>query len=238
MTRPENVSAVLFGDWHGNQLYANAALQAVAAIDTQVPRVHVGDFGLYPEDRDGSEFLLIVDLVARRQDVIIRVIPGNHEDWSHLVFGDEAFGFSSVDECGFWRSETFPSIRVAPRYLVWEEQGRRFACLSGAASIDYQFRVPGRSWWPQELPSQEDVDALVDLAGSTQIDVLITHDAPTSAIEKLALYPPSRPSGWSSSALEYARISSDLVDQLCGRLAPALHVCGHFHYVMTRDWKN
>jgi len=50
----------------------------------------------------------------------------------------------------------------------------RFGALGGAFSIDWRDRTPGKSWWPQEITTQADVETLGDEA----LDVLVSHEAP------------------------------------------------------------
>ncbi|WP_336794100.1 metallophosphoesterase [Gordonia malaquae] len=224
-------TAVVFGDWHGNEVYARSALAMTSRVQTEALRIHVGDFGLWP-DAPGHHYLASIDREARRQGILLHVVPGNHEGWSHLSVGAAEFGLDGFDDDGFMTSRLYPALRIAPRWAIWERRGTTYACLSGAASIDFQQRVAGHNWWPEEMPTQRDVDDLVDAATGRRIDVFVTHDAPSAAIDGLGLYS-GRPSGWSAAALAYARQSSDLIEQASARLVPTLHLCGHHHVRRT-----
>jgi len=46
--------------------------------------MHVGDFALWP-DRAGRRFLDQVNGHAEESGILIRVTPGNHEDWRYLT---------------------------------------------------------------------------------------------------------------------------------------------------------
>jgi hypothetical protein len=50
----------------------------------------------------------------------------------------------------------------------------RFGAIGGAFSIDWRDRKPGRSWWPEEVTTVDDVERL----GTAPLDVLVTHEAP------------------------------------------------------------
>lgn len=49
-----------------------------------------------------------------------------------------------------------------------------FGALGGAFSIDWRLRTPGRSWWPEEVTTEADVELL----GDAPLEVLLCHDAP------------------------------------------------------------
>ena len=60
--------------------------------------------------------------------------------------------------------------------------------FGGGTSIDRGWRVQGRSWWPQEIPSLEEYDeAIKNLKEhSFKVDFIITH----SCDERALYYPP------------------------------------------------
>lgn len=47
--------------------------------------------------------------------------------------------------------------------------------FGGAFSIDQEHRVPGFSWWEQELPTVAQQNRALDRG---EVDILLTHDAP------------------------------------------------------------
>lgn len=73
------------------------------------------------------------------------------------------------------------SVLHLMRAQIFEIDGRSFFTMGGAASHDRQFRKEGRSWWPEELPSEEELaraDAALDGCGR-RVDYVLTHCAPT-----------------------------------------------------------
>ena len=67
------------------------------------------------------------------------------------------------------------------RGQIFEIDGRSFFTMGGATSHDRQFRKEGRSWWPEELPSEEELaraGAALDGCGR-RVDYVLTHCAPT-----------------------------------------------------------
>jgi hypothetical protein len=225
-----SVHASLFGDWHGNGGFATHAIAIAAQLRPADARfIHVGDMGLYP-GLAGHSYLSEVNAAVARAKRYLYVVPGNHEHWPSLCIGSE-LGFTGYDEHGFLVSATYPRLRVSPRVNVWEWDGLVYASLSGANSIDFQFRTEGRSWWRDESPTDAHVDKLTSLVGERQVDILITHDAPLDAIDAMNLYPRSADaqSWWSPLAVAYARESSRVIGVARARLAPRVHVCGHHH---------
>jgi len=216
-----------FGDWHGSGGYAVHALSIAGLLRPEARFVHVGDMGLWPGSV-GDNYLRDVNHAVDTYGQDLYVVPGNHEHWPSLCIGS-ALGFDDSDEDGFLVTPHYPRLHVAPRVNTWEWDGLLYASLSGANSIDFQHRTEGRSWWPEESPTDDHVDALVDAVDGRRVDVLFTHDAPLDAIEALNLYPSGSNHDWSPQAIAYARESSRVVASARSRLLPRIHVCGHHH---------
>lgn len=152
------------GDVHGNigwfrRLCDLAARQRCDAL------LQLGDFGFWPHAPDGVRFLKHVSHHATRVGVDIYWIDGNHENHDALrELPPGADGFVAVaDRC----------LHI-PRGHRWTWNGVRFGALGGAFSIDWRDRTPRKSWWPEEVTTMADVDAL----GTAPLDVLVAHDAP------------------------------------------------------------
>ena len=59
--------------------------------------------------------------------------------------------------------------------------------IGGAWSIDY--RTEGVSWWRDEELSYEELDKLINIAEIAKPRVMVTHDCPTSVLDKIFGYP-------------------------------------------------
>lgn len=129
-----------------------------------------------------------------------------------------------TDEDGFIVSEFFPHIRIAPRAHVWQWDGVSYATLGGATSIDVEYRLRGKSWWEQEIPTMEEVQYLIDIVDG-KVDVLFTHDGPVEATSKLY----GHGHKLSSHIQEFAEQSGSMVQRAVDELHPVLNVCGHHH---------
>jgi hypothetical protein len=214
------------GDWHGDQVWAQARIESLGerGITTVL---HVGDFGIWPGPT-GKIFLRAVEAACAKRDVILLVVPGNHEDWGRLT----ALWSSQKnrDETGaLLPLRLRDHILLLPRGYRWAMGGRTFVSLGGAPSIDFESRTPGRDWWPDgEMMSRDDVE--LTIAGGPA-DVMITHDSPGPpwCVPKIEAMIRTNPMGWPKRALDYARIGTERVTEAFLGVAPRLLVHGHFH---------
>ena len=156
-----------------------------------------GDFGgvWYGDSRDdaGLNFL-------DSRPFTTAFVSGNHENYDALAAYPQA-------EWHGGRVRTIrPSVLMLERGQVFDLGGRMFFAMGGASSHDIQdgilepdapdflrrfqqlnaqgaaFRVNHRSWWKEELPSEEKyrtAKAMLDKAG-WGVDYIITHCCPSS----------------------------------------------------------
>ncbi len=206
---------LLAGDWHGNVEWAQGCLEVAATSGCQAV-LQLGDFGLWPGREDS--YLDRLDEAARSSAVKLVWIDGNHENH---------------DALDVWRAEADPAGLVimrpnvvwASRGARWEWSGVRFGALGGAVSIDRFLRRAGVNWWPQETPTERDVDRL----GDASLDVLATHAAPG------AVAFPFRPLPLPNDIVEEARRSREMLDEAVRRTRPRLVVHGHHHVRIRAD---
>lgn len=136
-----------------------------------------GDFGYI--SNDGYQEHLFLRFLAEKPYTIC-FVDGNHENFDVL----EAF---PVEEwCGgkahiIRRTrEGVPKVIHLMRGQVFEIEGKRIFTFGGGYSIDKAWRVPYRSWWPREMPSDEEYkEAIANLAAcGNRVDYILTHAAP------------------------------------------------------------
>lgn len=165
-----------------------------------------GDFGIWnntTEERDKFEFLLSLPFT-------ILFVDGNHENFDRL-YGDE---FPLVSFHGGKAHKIQRNVYHLCRGYVFTLENKKFFTFGGAQSHDIrdgildpadfpyrekfldeyynwyvtgkQFRVLGQSWWPQELPSDEEMEfGLKTLReNDNKVDYIITHCCP----QELASY--------------------------------------------------
>lgn len=137
-----------------------------------------GDFGYVSDDSYPERRFL--RYMAEELPYTICFCDGNHENFDLL----DAFELSE------WKGGKVHIIRRdavgTPKVIhlmrgqVYEIEGKKIFTFGGAYSIDKALRVPGRSWWPQEMPNEEEKkEAEKNLeAVGWKVDYILTHTAP------------------------------------------------------------
>ena len=170
--------------------------------------------------------------IRLRKRVLWLTVDGNHENFSRL-FGGE---FPLVEVFGGKAYKIRDNIFYLKRGEIFTIEGSTFLAFGGANSIDkYPTRVPslawgggydmtpgrkeGIDWWPEEIPSKDDVAnacSNLDKAG-WQVDHVITHTCPRSQrnyFQKSPRIPDS---------------TEDMLQELYEKLTFRTWHFGHFH---------
>lgn len=139
--------------------------------------------------------------------IIISDIHGNfnktntilkkNPDKLHIHTGDLGIGFANnqklnyTDNFKFLRgNHDFPEIcKNHPAYLgdygKLTIEDKKIFFVSGAFSIDKQWRIPGVSWWENEELSILDLEKAMEEYIEYKPDVMLTHDGPYQATKQL-----------------------------------------------------
>lgn len=186
------------GDCHGNfQRFGMRYLPGQKAMDRDDYIIVCGDFGFW-SDTPEEEYWL--DWLEKKPFTILWA-DGNHENFARL--NELPVHKWHGGKVHFIR----PHVIHLMRGQLYSIEGCTFFTMGGAQSHDIEdgildpeasdfeetlqrlrdrdrkrFRILGRSWWPEELPSDaEYMEALntLELAG-WKADYVITHCAPTS----------------------------------------------------------
>lgn len=217
---PESETYVAFaGDWHSNGYWAAHAIHRMHAQYPQVRTVlHVGDFGFIPgHQTDG--YLNAVDRACARTHIDrILVTPGNHEHWDNL---QSRFAENPGQPVQF--SERVWALPRGHRFTIG---GRSFLSFGGAASVDFEYRLIGESWWPSEFPSREDVEQAIQ---GGPADMMVTHETINGGTGRVQLALAANPQGWPLAALAYSGMSRMLVTEVWDAVKPAVLIHGHMH---------
>lgn len=202
------------GDWHGNAIYSNAMLRAMAAQGITTV-MHVGDFGIgWP--RHGQGYARFIDQVCEELGITLYITPGNHENWAYINALPYLNGQAWIGE----------KIAVLERNTRFEMDGRSFLSLGGAPSIDFPARIPGHTWWPEEMLTLEDVE---EAAAGGYVDIMLTHDAPPGGTDEVQKILDNDGSFWTPQGLAYAREGQQLMKIAVDGVKPAMFIHGHFH---------
>lgn len=157
----------------------------------------------------------------------ILFIDGNHENFHRL---------NTEYPVKMWKGGKVHEIRKHVLHLmrgqVFEIEGLKFFTFGGAKSHDIsdgilnpsmrnfdsefyrlktehkQFRIEGFSWWKEEMPNDsEKAEALSNLAKhGNKVDIILTHDAPTSTMKLLNSH---YESDWFTNFLEEIRVNTE-----------------------------
>jgi hypothetical protein len=206
---------VMVGDTHGSVRDVKEAVRR--AKDFQTDRIYIlGDFGLWWGYK-GVEFIDDINEYARKNNVHIFALPGNHEnyDWWNATVA------TAPTSKGHAYLRT--NVLLSPRTHTWNWAGKQFAVAGGAVSIDKQWRKAGESWSPDEELTDDEVEG-INLWGH-RVDYLLTHDCSDFTPFHGRLKPDA------DSQRHRKR-----VDRVLQILKPRMHFHGHMH---TRyDWDN
>lgn len=112
-------------------------------------------------------------------------VDGNHENHQML---DEKYPIIQFN--GGKAHKISKKIFHLMRGQVFIIDDKKFFCMGGAASHDKEYRKEGRSWWKQEIPSEEEyTEAVKNLElHELKVDYIITHCAPDSIQRQLGKF--------------------------------------------------
>lgn len=132
-----------------------------------------GDAGLvwYKRDKTDEECQQFFE----QQRYTTLFVDGNHENHAKLdAMPVEIWNGGKVHKLK-------PSVLHLMRGQVYEINGKTYFTMGGARSVDVIYRTAYETWWPREMPSDEEyAEALQNLEKHNwQVDYVITHCAPT-----------------------------------------------------------
>lgn len=109
----------------------------------------------------------------------ILFVDGNHECFPQInAYPEEVWNGGRAHRI---RS----NILHLMRGQVYDLNGISVFTMGGGYSIDVMYRIPGRSWWPEEMPSDEEYsEAWKNLKKhGNKVDVIISHAAPEETMQ-------------------------------------------------------
>ncbi|MDE7380117.1 MAG: metallophosphoesterase [Clostridia bacterium] len=203
------------GDTHGLQDYHK--LHIFAGEHPELTKddyvIIAGDFGAVWDSRT-----LVADLKPFTElPFTVLFVDGNHEN------------FDLINTCPVkeWHGgkvhQIRPNIFHLMRGQVFEIEGKTIFTFGGATSVDKFMRREGISWWPQELPTYEELDegfANLKRYGN-KVDFIITH----SCGQRALMYPKLRIAAGIKTACPESHMLSNFED-----IVEFKHwYFGHFH---------
>lgn len=201
------------GDLHGHS-------NAMGHIDQLAENLHAdyivqcGDMGFFWPGSPTVEEYFKKRTRHKNRKIPWFVIDGNHENHDELDARWFAAGKTSI-------VEVLPLCYHVRRNTTITLGGVKHLFCGGAKSTD---RGPGdefygvrRIWWPQEAPSNQEIEKFHTLLETEQPEVVITHEAPLC----MPLYRSGRSVDPTANGFDRALTLSSH--------KPALWLCGHHH---------
>ena len=156
-------------------------------------------------------------------------IDGNHENFDRLDFLEKKDMFCGT--VGIINN----SIYHLKRGYVYEIEGKKIFTFGGGYSIDKAYRTPHISWWPQEMPNNEEYKrGLNNLKKyDNKIDYIITHTCSLNAFNIMKQY----------NQMFYKEVEEERQIRLYfSEIEKSVDYekwfCGHFHISETYDKVN
>ncbi|MDX1314236.1 MAG: metallophosphoesterase [Eudoraea sp.] len=229
-------SVLILGDLHGVWRKVNS----LVAKHRPTTVLQVGDFGWWPKLHKTTKIKTgvwrrnLLDALAPKLQAPwnqyglklryskLYFCPGNHEDWVSLDEMATSWDPKAV--------EVMDNVFFMPRCSTMElPDGRRVLFMGGASSIDKSERTPYYDWFPQEIISLEDVDALPD----TKIDIVVSHACPREFRDQMNEGSNDwrlRDSWWIE---KFRDPSCDYLSRVLYKYEPKLWFFGHYHLAMS-----
>lgn len=156
------------GDMHGDiERFLKKDVKKLKKGDTLII---LGDFGFIW--RGGEEEKKNLEFIASRKYNVL-FLDGTHENFDLLKDYPiiEGFGGRVRDLGG--------NLKQLLRGEVYSIEDKSIFTMGGGRSDDREFRSEGETWWSEELPSVEEIDAAREkLKERRTVDFILTHDAP------------------------------------------------------------
>ena len=216
MFREPNGNFLLAGDWHGSFSQADKVIRFAKECNLDTI-FQVGDFGIWHNDKP---FLNQMQQLLKSFEIELYFIDGNHENFPRL------YEKKILDDATRYVRD---NITYIPRGYRWDWHGLSFLALGGAASIDRDHRIEGRSWWPEEYLTEEDI--LTAQSGGP-VDVMITHDSPFGAPNSITddiMGQLQAVKYYGKDALQYCTIHRKLLQRVTDVTTPRMLIHGHYH---------
>ena len=114
------------------------------------------------------------------QPYITLVVLGNHEGYERIS------RLPQVKKFGNMVYQASPSVFILQTGKIYLIDGKKIFVYGGALSIDKNSRIPGVSWWAEEIPSYSQFkEAMANLETNNELDYIITHTAPVSIVKQM-----------------------------------------------------
>lgn len=101
------------------------------------------------------------------------------------------------------------------------DDGRDILYVGGAWSIDWRFRTPGYTWWPEEELSTAELARMHELYVYHKPRIMVTHDCPTDVAFQCFIEGTQKP--------QYKTRTAEAFEGMFQRYQPEIWIFGHWH---------
>jgi len=147
----------------------------------------------------------------------IAFICGNHENHPRL------YNLPKKELFGGIVGVVEDSIYHFKRGEIYTIENKKFFTFGGATSIDRSLRIPGVSWWKEEVPSPAEMDHGLQNLENHQynVDYILAHTAPENIVKILIKK--------LGSFFEDPDPTRKYLEHVCSTTAFSDFYCGHWH---------
>lgn len=153
--------------------------------------------------------------------VTIFSIHGNHEQ---RPFSISTYHTSLWNNGNVYVEDEYPNILFGVDGEIYNLGGAKTLVIGGAYSIDWMYRIPGRSWWMDEQPSEAIKARVAHVLASCdwKVDVVLTHTIPLKYEPTEAFLP-------SVDQCSVDKSTETWLDYIEEKLSYKRWYCGHYH---------
>ena len=171
------------------------------------------------------------------RDCQLIVVPGNHENWDMIeelptveMYGGKMYELKVYHH---FHNAYLGTIYITQRGELYNIQGKTFWSFGGALSIDKDHRIPGESYWEQELASWYEYEYGMKKLDSVNwnVDYVITHTCPVNIIGDILHKTPYTEGKFKDPTAEY-------FFEIYKKLTFKEWFAGHFHVDVRLDYSS
>lgn len=219
------MAVFLTGDTHGELDMGKVDQFAVgegASLTRDDYLIILGDFGLLWSDPPSENEAARLDWLEQCPWTTL-VVDGNHENFDLLdALPEETWAGGRIQRIR-------PHVLHLMRGETYRFGGHSFFVVGGAHSIDKQWRTPHRSWWPQEVPDDDERRYIAARAAEVgEVDYVLSHCPPTGQYQRYR----ARYAGFWGPSDEYTDWLEEHVE---GVFAYKRWYFGHLHMDLPDD---
>ena len=178
------MSIYVTGDTHGDrQRFTNSQFFDDYMSEDDYLMI-CGDFG-FIFDNNESEWNFLKFMAQKPYTILF--VDGNHENFDVInAMPVEEWHGGKVHVVARDEVSQSPKVIHLMRGQIFEIEGSRFFTFGGAYSVDKLYRREHISWWPQEMPTNEEIDEALDNLEQcgNKVDYIITHAAPEDTMSQ------------------------------------------------------